>query len=125
MQISIICITKINCINGRIDRYGRPIRTNSGKNYRFGLELDADLQLGQMWRIIPNVTFSENKNIDFVTSKDGELAKLRKNEHFLFAFHRCRKHLVVYAYGKFGVGLIVQVCRRTIYGKYRQSEIQT
>lgn len=65
-------------LTGELTDTGRPIRTNSGKSYRFGLELDADLQLGQMWRIIPNVTFSENKNIDFVTSKDGELVNLGK-----------------------------------------------
>lgn len=60
-------------LTGALDDVGSPIRSNSGNSYRLGLELEAAFRLGKMWRIIPNMTLSSNKNIDFVSQKDGEI----------------------------------------------------
>jgi iron complex outermembrane receptor protein len=63
-------------LTGELDDVGAPIRTTSGKSYRFGLEIDASLNLARGLKILPNFTWSTNKNIDFVTSKDGSLVDL-------------------------------------------------
>lgn len=63
-------------LTGALDDTGTPLRTNSGKSYRLGLEVDASIQLSEQLTIRPNVAISTNKNKDFVTSKDGSLVDL-------------------------------------------------
>ncbi len=63
-------------LTGAIDDVGAPIRTTSGKSYRVGLEIEADLTLAKKWSLRPNVAISSNKNVDFTTSRDGELVNL-------------------------------------------------
>lgn len=63
-------------LTGALDDTGTPLRTNSGKSYRLGLEVDASIQLSEQLTIRPNVAISTNKNKDFVTSKDGNLVDL-------------------------------------------------
>jgi len=63
-------------LTGALDDVGAPIRQTSGKSYRLGLEVEADIQLGKQWRIQPNVAVSQNKNVDFVSQIDGELVNL-------------------------------------------------
>ncbi|MDC1326886.1 TonB-dependent receptor [Ulvibacter sp.] len=63
-------------LTGAIDDVGAPIRATSGKSYRLGLEIDADIQILKGLKLVPNAAFSINKNIDFVTSKDGSLVNL-------------------------------------------------
>lgn len=63
-------------LTGALDDTGTPLRTNTGKSYRLGLEIDATLKLSEQFTIRPNVAISTNKNIDFVTSKDGNLVNL-------------------------------------------------
>ena len=63
-------------LTGAIDDVGAPIRATSGKSYRLGLEIDADIQILKGLKLVPNAAFSTNKNIDFVTSKDGSLVNL-------------------------------------------------
>lgn len=65
-------------LTGELDDVGAPIRTTSGSSYRLGLEVDATLPVFKnvVWR--PNLALSENKNRDFVTSRDGELVNLGK-----------------------------------------------
>lgn len=65
-------------LSGEMTDTGRPKRTNSGKSYRLGLEVDADIWLNEKLRWMPNFTLSDNKNIDFVASIDGELVNLGK-----------------------------------------------
>jgi iron complex outermembrane recepter protein len=60
-------------LTGALDNVGAPIRTSSGKSYRLGLEMDAFLTLSEHWVLRPNLALSDNRNIDFVTSQDGEL----------------------------------------------------
>ncbi len=63
-------------LTGELDDVGAPIRTTSGKSYRLGLEIDARFNLAKGLDLLPNFTLSSNKNIDFVTSKDGSLVDL-------------------------------------------------
>lgn len=63
-------------LSGALDDVGNPIRQTSGESYRLGLEIEADIQLGDQWRIQPNVALSQNKNVDFVAPLNGELADL-------------------------------------------------
>jgi iron complex outermembrane receptor protein len=63
-------------LTGALDDVGAPIRATSGNSYRLGLEIDAQISLTDKFRIIPNIGFSDNKNRDFVTSRDGSLVDL-------------------------------------------------
>ena len=65
-------------LTGEMTDTGRPKRTNSGKSYRLGLEVDADINIGKQLRLLPNITLSENKNVDFVAGIDGQLVNLGK-----------------------------------------------
>ncbi len=63
-------------LTGAIDDVGTPIRANSGKSYRLGLEIDAAIQLSNRFILQPNIAISLNKNNDFVSSIDGALVNL-------------------------------------------------
>jgi iron complex outermembrane receptor protein len=63
-------------LTGGLNDVGSPIRTNSGKSYRLGIELDAALYLSDKWVLRPNATISSNKNQDFVFERDGVLQNL-------------------------------------------------
>jgi iron complex outermembrane receptor protein len=63
-------------LSGELNDVGAPLRTSSGKSYRLGLEVDAEIQLLKNLRTLPNIALSTNKNVDFVTSRDGELVNL-------------------------------------------------
>ncbi len=63
-------------LTGAIDDVGAPIRATSGKSYRLGLEIDAEILLAPALKIRPNIALSTNKNVDFVTSRDGSLVNL-------------------------------------------------
>ena len=63
-------------LTGALDDVGAPIRATSGESYRLGLEVDADIKLGDKFRIKPNLALSTNKNKNFVTSRDGSLVNL-------------------------------------------------
>ena len=51
-------------LTGNLDDVGNPIRSNSEKSYRLGLEVDATFELSKQLIIRPNFTLSQNKNID-------------------------------------------------------------
>jgi iron complex outermembrane receptor protein len=51
-------------LTGNLDEVGAPIRSNSEKSYRLGLEVDATIALGDQLLIRPNFTLSANKNKD-------------------------------------------------------------
>ena len=60
-------------LTGALDNVGNPIRTNIGKSYRLGLEMDAKLTIGNQWILSPNLALSQNKNIDFVLDNGVDL----------------------------------------------------
>ncbi|MCZ8197862.1 MAG: TonB-dependent receptor [Flavobacterium sp.] len=51
-------------LTGNLDDVGNPIRSNSEKSYRLGLEIDATISLSKKLIVRPNITISENKNQD-------------------------------------------------------------
>ncbi len=63
-------------LTGAIDDTGAPLRATSGKSYRLGLEIDAQIKLSDKLNLQPNIAISNNKNVDFVTSWNGELVNL-------------------------------------------------
>lgn len=67
-------------LTGAIDNVGAPIRATSGKSYRLGFEIDADVKLTEKLQVRPNLALSDNKNTDFVSSIDGNLSNLGKTD---------------------------------------------
>ncbi|GAA4234752.1 TonB-dependent receptor [Postechiella marina] len=63
-------------LTGEVDDVGSPIRATSGKSYRLGLELDANIQFSKMFSTSTNITLSSNKNKDFNTTIDNEVVNL-------------------------------------------------
>src|SRR5680860_825369 len=63
-------------LTGELNDVGAPLRENIGDSYRFGVEIDATVQLGDKYRISPNIALSSNKNKDFVFQRDGVLQNL-------------------------------------------------
>lgn len=51
-------------LTGRLDDVGAPIRSNTDKSYRLGLEVDATIKLSEKILLRPNFTLSSNKNVD-------------------------------------------------------------
>lgn len=63
-------------LTGAIDDVGAPIRSNSGKSYRAGIEIDAAMKISKHLSIQPNIALSSNKNQDFFFKRDGVLTNL-------------------------------------------------
>ena len=63
-------------LTGELDDVGSPIRATSGKSYRLGLEVDANIQFSKIFSASTNVAISSNKNRDFATSINGDLVEL-------------------------------------------------
>ncbi len=65
-------------LTGNLDDVGNPIRSNSEKSYRLGLEVDATISISKKVIIRPNFTLSTNKNVDLkvadVTLGNKEIA---------------------------------------------------
>jgi len=67
-------------LSGEIDDVGSPIRKNSGKSYRFGLEVDANIRLLNSFSLRPNVTISTNKNKNTFSQINGNLLNLKETD---------------------------------------------
>ena len=52
-------------LTGQIDDVGNRIKTNSGKSYRLGIEIEDTRSLGNKLTLYTNITGSINKNKDF------------------------------------------------------------
>jgi len=63
-------------LTGALNDVGAPLRANSGKSYRLGLELDGSININDILTIQQNVTLSDNRNLDFVFERDGVLTNL-------------------------------------------------
>ncbi|MBL4604209.1 MAG: TonB-dependent receptor [Flavobacteriaceae bacterium] len=63
-------------LTGALDGVGSPIRATSGKSYRLGLEVEAEIQLGEQFSIRSNAAFSSNKNKGFNAPIDGVIENL-------------------------------------------------
>lgn len=63
-------------LTGALDDVGAPIRATSGKSYRLGLEVDAEVQISNRFTIRPNAAFSSNRNKDFFAPLNGVIENL-------------------------------------------------
>ncbi|AUP79862.1 TonB-dependent receptor [Flavivirga eckloniae] len=63
-------------LTGELDDVGSPIRATSGKSYRLGLEVDANINFCKTVNMSTNIAVSSNKNKDFTSSINGELVDL-------------------------------------------------
>lgn len=63
-------------LTGAINEVGAPLRENVGDSYRVGLEIDANLKLGDKFSIRPNLALSSNRNKDFFIDRDDDLQDL-------------------------------------------------
>jgi len=63
-------------LTGELNDVGGALRANVGDSYRVGLEIDANISLGEYFKIRPNLALSDNKNKNFVFQRDGELEEL-------------------------------------------------
>lgn len=63
-------------LTGALDDVGNPIRTNVGESYRLGIEVDANFRVFDKWFLRPNVTISDNKNVDYVIDNGSGLQDL-------------------------------------------------
>jgi len=62
-------------LTGALDNVGNPVRSNVGKSYRTGVELSGAVRLSNRWTWNANVTYSLNKNKDFVVDENNVSAK--------------------------------------------------
>ncbi len=63
-------------LNGELNNVGAFIRTNSGKSYRSGIELGALAKLSKQWELTGNISFSNNRNMDFKTENEEGIKDL-------------------------------------------------
>ncbi|WP_147677243.1 TonB-dependent receptor [Algibacter pacificus] len=63
-------------LTGELDDVGSPIRATSGKSYRLGLEVDANIQFSKQFSTSTNVSVSDNKNRNFNSEVSGTLENL-------------------------------------------------
>ena len=63
-------------LTGALNDVGAPLRENVGDSYRLGLEIDANISLGDKFALRPNAALSINENRNFVFERDGGLVEL-------------------------------------------------
>lgn len=63
-------------LTGDLSDVGAPLRENIGDSYRLGLEVDANVALGDKFQWSPNIALSSNKNKNFNFQRDGTLKNL-------------------------------------------------
>lgn len=63
-------------MTGALNDVGSPIFANSGKSYRAGIEIESILQPLKWLVVAPNITLSQNKNLEFYFQRDGVLTNL-------------------------------------------------
>ncbi len=71
-------------LTGELNDVGAPLRANVGDSFRLGLELDANIQLGNKFTVRPNIALSDNRNKDFFFQRDGTLQNLG-NTHIAYS----------------------------------------
>lgn len=63
-------------LTGALNDVGNPIRTNSGKSDRTGIEIEAAVPITPKISWLPNLTWSNNRNRNFYYELDGQLTNL-------------------------------------------------
>ncbi|MGM0932023.1 MAG: TonB-dependent receptor [Bacteroidota bacterium] len=67
-------------LTGGLDEVGAFIRENSGESYRLGLEIDATIRISDKINLRPNLSLSQNQNVDFVSTWNGEAVNFGDTE---------------------------------------------
>lgn len=68
-------------LTGAIDpNDGSPLRANSGKSYRLGLEIDAVIKVNDQLSIMPNIGISQNQHVDYLIEENGVVNNLGDTE---------------------------------------------
>jgi iron complex outermembrane receptor protein len=70
-------------LTGRLDNVGSPVRANVGKSYRTGIELSGAIRISDQLMWNANVTWSSNKNRDYVID-EADLTK-KKNTSIILS----------------------------------------
>ena len=86
-------------LTGEIDEVGFPIRQNVGDSYRLGIEFDSNFKISKRLSWAPNLSLSENKNIDFYFRRDGILTNLG-NTNISFSPNVIAGSIINYALNK-------------------------
>lgn len=63
-------------LSGEINDVGAPLRTNSGRSYRLGLEVEAVIPVIKQLTLQPNLAVSSNRNQETFRTFNGELQNL-------------------------------------------------
>ncbi len=63
-------------LTGALDDVGTPVRENSGKSYRKGVEFESAYSLNKKFVFSGNLSLSKNKNIDYISNFDGQVINL-------------------------------------------------
>ena len=63
-------------LTGALDDVGTPVRENSGKSFRKGLEFESVYSLNKKFVFSGNLSLSKNKNIDYISNFDGQVINL-------------------------------------------------
>ena len=67
-------------LTGGLDEVGAFIRENSGESYRLGLEIDASIRISDKINLRPNLSLSQNQNINFVSTWNGKAVDFGNTE---------------------------------------------
>ncbi|HSP12173.1 MAG TPA: TonB-dependent receptor [Salegentibacter sp.] len=67
-------------LTGGLDEVGAFIRENSGESFRLGLEIDAAIRISDKINLRPNLSLSQNQNVNFVSTWDGEAVNFGNTE---------------------------------------------
>ena len=63
-------------LTGALDDVGTPVRENSGKSFRKGVEFESVYSLNKKFVFSGNLSLSKNKNIDYISNFDGQVINL-------------------------------------------------
>ena len=63
-------------LTGALDDVGTPVRENSGKSFRKGVEFESVYSLNKKFVFSGNLSLSKNKNIDYISNFDGQAINL-------------------------------------------------
>ncbi|MFK5889226.1 MAG: TonB-dependent receptor [Flavobacteriaceae bacterium] len=93
-------------LTGAVDDVGNFIRANSGKSYRFGLEMDAQIKMSKSFYWQPSMALSTNKNIDFI-ERSGTTTKNLGNTSISFSPNTVLSNAFIYEPSKsFSLGIL-------------------
>jgi len=96
-------------LNGQINNVGEFIRTNSGKSYRFGLELGILAKPTKDLQLSANTTISQNKNQNFYSEDENGILQSYGNTNISFSPNLIANGNILYSpFKNFNLGVTAQ-----------------